>query len=354
MMMHEPDPRPRLVGDVGGTKVLLGLLRPGRAVCKPSQVRTFESRSFDSLAQLVEAFLHGAGGDRPTLGLLAVAGPVIDRRARITNLPWTIDAVEIADALSLRRIDLINDLEALAWAVPALSGDDLAVLRPGKREKTGTVALLAPGTGLGEAYLTWVDGRYVAHPSEGGHADFAPANERQSRLLSFLWEEYEHVSVERIASGIGLPNLHRFVRSIEEVAEAPEVESVLAAAEDPTPVIIDAAMEGRSPACVEAVRLFVEILAAEAGNLALKLLASGGVFLGGGIPPRILPFLRSSAFDDALLRKGRFTDFVERTPISVILDPLGVLRGAAVRAATEPFEQGVGPCEPSHRRRAPR
>jgi glucokinase len=338
MTTQEPDARYCLIGDVGGSKVLLATIRQENdAPGELRHVRAFESRAHGSLESIIASFLEENAETQPRRAIFAVAGPVVERRARITNLPWTIDADRLSGSFPFQRVDLINDLEALAWAIPILERDRLAVLHPGVAEEGGTIAVLAPGTGLGEAYLTATETGYVAHPSEGGHADFAPANERQARLLTFLWEENEHVSVERIASGMGLPNLHRFICSVERTEETPEVEVALDGAEDPTRIIIEAAIAGRSSACTEAVRLFVEILAAEVGTLALKVLASGGVFIGGGIPPRIQPFFQSEAFRAALLRKGRFRGFMERVPVSMILDPHSVLRGAAVRAAGTPI-----------------
>jgi glucokinase len=324
-----------LIGDLGATKVLLTRLPldgPSRGFTLPEST-SFESQRFDCLEAILSAFLNSSEPPRPTRAVFAVAGPVIDRRSQITNLPWIVDADQLAERFAFDEVVLMNDLEALAYAVPVLGTDQSIVLHEGQPEPGGAMAVLAPGTGLGEAYLTTeASGDYTAHASEGGHADFAPADPRQDRLLAFLRGEIEHVSVERVASGMGLPNLYRFVREVEKIDERPDIARALSTAGDLTPIIIEAATTGRSPACVAAVRLLAEILAAEAGNLALKVLATGGVYLGGGIPPRIQAFLRAEAFTTALLRKGRFRSFMQRVRISMILDSLSVLRGAAVRA----------------------
>ncbi len=319
-----------LAGDIGGTKTILALFDPAQPEA-PILQRTFSSSAYDHLDHLIEDVL-GSAPTRPTFASLAVAGPVLGGRAQVTNLPWSLDAAELAARHGLLHVDLINDLESLAWAVPSLRTDALASVADGQVAPRQPLAVIAPGTGLGEAYLTHDGNRYVAHASEGSHADFAPADERQVRLLKFLWTRLDHISYERVCSGLGLPNLYAFLRH-EGMREEPEIAELLETAADPNPIVIDAALRAQSALCVETVTLLAEILAAEASNLALKVLAAGGVYLGGGIPPRILPFLRSERFRAAFVRKGRFSGFVRRVPVHVILDPNAVLRGAAILGA---------------------
>jgi glucokinase len=216
----------------------------------------------------------------------------------------------------------------------------MAVLQKGQVDPSGPLGILALGTGLGEGYVTGGREAPHAHPSEGGHADFAPTTPQQVRLLESLWREHTHVSVERACSGIGLPRVYRFLVTEEGRTENPAVAAEIAIAADPTPVVVQAALDGRSPVCHEAVALLCDVLAAEAGNLALKLLSTGGIFLGGGIPPRVLPFLRTPRFRAAFLAKGRFSSFLERVPVLVVLPPHAVLWGAALRGM---LREGDGP-----------
>jgi glucokinase len=215
--------------------------------------------------------------------VLGVAGPVVEGQAKIVNLSWIIEKSKLERNLKLSSVRLLNDLEAIANAVPVLEKSDQRTIHKGDPEKNGTMAVIAPGTGLGEAFLLWEGSNYRAIPSEGGHADFAPADSRQTELLEYLREQFGHVSCERVCSGRGIPNIYAFLKE-QKIAEEPEwLADKLAKADDPTPVIVNAAQEGEESCtlCVETVRLFVSILAAEAGNLALRVLATGGVYLGG-------------------------------------------------------------------------
>jgi len=322
---------PILVGDIGGTKVSIGLAVAGDATSL-QDVRVYPSGRYERLEDILAEDL-ASREPRPERAAFAVAGPVRAGAAQITNLPWTIDSAALRDGFDFADVALVNDLEALAWAVPELVESDLTTLQAGERDPAGAIAVVAPGTGLGEAFLTREGGAYVAHPSEGGHADFAPSDAVQARLLAYLQGEYAHVSWERVCSGSGLPAVHRFLLESEKMAEEPAVADRLATADDATPVIIAAALGGESPVCAQTVQIFVRVLAAEAGNLALKVLATGGVFLGGGLPARILPILEGPDFLDAFRAKGRFTELMARTPIHVVIDPHAVLRGAILCAA---------------------
>jgi glucokinase len=328
-----------LAGDIGGTKTVLALFEPEASIHDPLDVQTFVSGRYTSLDQIVRDFLAGSEyGDTPIhSACMGVAGPVIGNRARITNLPWEIDAHDLRDTLGGAQVRLINDLEAIGSAVPVLEGDDLTMLHDGDPVLGGNIAVIAPGTGLGEAFLVSDGARYHAYASEGGHASFAPTNELELELLRELWKHYGHVSYERICSGSGLPNLYAALRDMGRAPETPAVAEQLATADDQTPIIMDAAQDPEAPCslCQLTLETFVSILGAEAGNLALKVLATGGVYLGGGIPPRILPALQHERFLGAFLHKGRFTQLLERVPVHVILHPRPALLGAALYAFME-------------------
>ena len=322
--------RTLLAGDIGGTKTTLALYET-EDVRAPRVARTYDSRTVERFDVLVEAFLGECDTPAPAVASFAVAGPIAEQSARITNLPWEISGSDLASRFHFERVSLVNDVEALAWAISALRPEEVDAIQKGQADPMGPVGVLALGTGLGEGYLTRGREAPQAHPSEGGHADFAPTTPQQARLLESLWREHKHVSVERACSGIGLPKLYRFLVTEEGWAEDPAVGAEIAAAADPTPVVVQAALEGRSAVCHEAVALLCDVLAAEAGNLALRLLSTGGIFLGGGIPPRVLPFLRAPRFRKAFLAKGRFSLFLKRVPVLVVLPPQAVLWGAALR-----------------------
>jgi glucokinase len=266
--------------------------------------------------------------DQATFG---VAGPVVNGRAKITNLPWVMDEQELRDHLGLSSVRLMNDLEAIANGVPALEGDDLHALHPVDPEPGGAIAVIAPGTGLGEAYLTWNGSRYLSHPSEGGHADFAPVNDLEIDLLRYLLDRFEHASYERVCSGKGIPNIYAYLRDSGHAEEPEWLAAELAAAADRTPVISRYGLARKEGCglCVATMDAFVSILATEAGNLALKIMATGGVYLGGGIPRRILPALDADRFMKSFWDKGRMTDLLRRMPVHVIMNRDVALLGAA-------------------------
>ena len=313
-----------LAGDVGGTKTNLALVSLSDGRLRVEAVRSFESQRYESLEAVIGAYLAGRedGIDRACFG---VAGPVLHGEAEITNLPWRIREESLREKLGIRRVRVINDLTALAFAVPVLETSDLATVHEGVREAGGAIAILAPGTGLGEGYLCW-DGRgYRPGASEGGHADFAPANELQTELLRHLWKEYEHVSWERVLSGPGLYNIYCFLRGREGAQPAWVAERL--ASGDPGAVI--SALADTDPLCGQALEVFVSIMGAQAGNLALTFMATGGVFLGGGIPPKILPKLQDGTFVRAFRDKGRLARVVERIPVYVVQREEAPLIGAA-------------------------
>jgi glucokinase len=317
-----------LAGDIGGTKTVLALIDPENGVEEPIQETIYPSGEYDSLVDIVAEFLDEVG-EKPLAASFGVAGPVVQGRAEITNLPWIIDADEIGQEFSIPTVHLLNDLEAIATAVPHLGPHDLAPLNEGKTDPTGTIAVIAPGTGLGEAFLTWDGQRHRAYPSEGGHVSFAPGAKEELELLTYLQPRFGHVSFERVCSGIGIGNIYDYMRDSGRYPEPEWLADELAAVKDRTPIIVQTAQKKETPICRAALDLFIKILGGEAGNFALKVLATGGVYLGGGIPPRIIPDLQEGAFLYNLVDKGRFRDLLQEVPVHVILNPKVALYGAA-------------------------
>lgn len=318
-----------LAGDIGGTKTNLAIIDSVAGVGAAVAEATFPSGRYASLENIVQEFLTQTGFAIKHASF-GVAGPVVGGRATITNLPWVIDVSNLKRTFNLEAAFLLNDLVAIAYAVPHLEASDVRVLNEGRPEPGGAIAVVAPGTGLGEAFLTWEGTRFSAHPSEGGHADFAPTNKTEIRLLRYLHDHYDHVSYERICSGMGLPNIYRFFKETERYEEPAWLADLLANAADPTPVIVTAAFDETRPCqlCQATLEMFVSILGAEAGNLALKVLSTGGVYLAGGIPPRILPLLERGAFMTAFLRKGRLSHLLAPMPVNVVLNAKAALLGA--------------------------
>ncbi|NUQ36346.1 MAG: glucokinase [Caldilineales bacterium] len=319
-----------LAGDIGGTKTILALYARDSGPRQPLFERIYASGQYTSLTRIVQEFL----AEQPEsieAACFGVAGPVIQGQAEITNLPWVITTQNLQETLGVEPVLLMNDLQAIANAVPALVSQDLFTLNAGRPVLGGAMAVIAPGTGLGEAYLTWDGSRYHAYASEGGHTDFGPNNTIELEMLRWLQQRMDHVSYEWVCSGKGIPNIYAFLKDSGLAEESPAVAAQLVAASDPTPVIVNAALreEGRCQLSAATLEIFVSILGAEAGNLALKVLATAGVYVGGGIPPRILPALREQRFMQSFLRKGRFSDVLYRVPVHVILNPRAALLGAA-------------------------
>lgn len=319
-----------LAGDIGGTKTSLAVFSREAGLRKPLAEATFPSADYPSLEALVSEFLAQVDL-KVGQANFGVAGPVVAGRATITNLPWIMDETRLEKALDISSVRLLNDLDAIAHAVSQLEPSDLHILHEGQPAPGGAIAVIAPGTGLGEAFLTWDGSRYRSHASEGGHADFAPTNPLEVELLRYLLERFEHVSYERVCSGMGLPNIYAYLKDSGFAEEPDWLTRQLAEASDLTPIIAQAALDRARPCrlCIATLATFVSILGAEAGNLTLKVMATGGVYLGGGIPPRILPILEQGQFMDAFRRKGRFSDLMAQIPIHVILNPKVALLGAA-------------------------
>jgi glucokinase len=318
-----------LAGDIGGTKSLVGVFRPDGERPQPSIVREYATSDFDSLIQLVDAFLEETGTTSADACCFGVAGPVNGLAARLTNVPWLADLTPVLERLSCPTA-LVNDLVALAQAIPLLAAEELAVLQEGTAIPDGNGALIAAGTGLGEAFLHNIDGRFVPLASEGGHADFAPRTPREFELAEHLRRLYGRVDNERVISGRGILNLYGFTHDRPD--RRPACPGVGEVDEDELPAAITrAGVHGSCPNCVEALELFVGAYGSEAGNLALRATATAGVYLGGGIAPQVLPALESGRFLDAFRDKEPMTDMLRTIPVSVILNRAAGLLGAAVR-----------------------
>jgi len=319
-----------IAGDIGGTKTRLALVSPEAGPRKFVAEQEFHSADYKGLRPVVEAFLAKTGG-HPTSACFDVAGPVIDGRTRLTNLAWDLDEAELSRDLGLARVTLLNDLNAIAHAIPHLKPEELVDINPGKVKPKGAIAVVAPGTGLGEAFLIWSGTAYIACPSEGGHRDFGPTNHVQAGLWSYLTDRFRHVAYERVAAGIGVQNVYDYVRSRDPSSESPAFAALLQAATDRTPLIIDAALHDpdNNPLAAQALRIIIDVWGADAGNLALTVLATSGVYLAGGLPPRVLPQLQDGSFLRAFCAKGRFANLLREVPVKVVMINAALL-GAAI------------------------
>ena len=319
-----------LAGDIGGTKTILALFSSEKGPLQPLYEVSYASSSYPGLDTIIEDFFSQAKASAAT-ACFGVAGPVREGRAVITNLPWQPDTSMLQLSHGFSRATLINDLVATGYAIPSLEQSDFFTINSGITINEGAIGIIAPGTGLGEVVFTWHGSRYLAVPSEGGHTDFGPSSEIESQLLDFLKKRYVHVSYDRICSGRGLPAIYDFYKSLGQAAEPDWLAEQLAAAEDPAPVIVNAALDETKHCdiCSKTLELFISILGAEAGNLALKGLTSGGMYLGGGIPPRILSFIKEETFMNSFTNKGRMSYLLKDIPVKVILNPKAALIGAA-------------------------
>ncbi len=319
-----------LAGDVGGTKAVLNVFAFDDPPKKRLADKTYASKDYPSLEAIVEEFLS-TRDDKVSRAVFGVAGPVVDGRSKITNLPWVIDEEQMRRKLKFGNIKLINDLEATAHGLPVLDSRDIYPISKGNPGLKGNKAIVAPGTGLGEVVLTWKDPGYAVHATEGGHADFAPNNPTEIELLKYLQGHHEHVSTERVCSGVGIFNIYNFLKDSGREPEPKWLAEKISSAADPVPAIVEAALDNDKvcPICVQTLQLFSAILGAEAGNVALRIFATAGVYLGGGLPPRILPFLKKGTFLKAFCRKGRMQRLLKGIPVYVIRNPKAALMGAA-------------------------
>ena len=321
-----------LGGDVGGTKCNLALFDERSGALAERTRRRFASHNYakfeDVVAEFVSSVVEPAEAKVTAAGF-GVAGPVVDGTVVATNLPWRVDSRSLAALLGLPRIALVNDLEANAHGIHSLGPSDFEILNPGAPGARGVQAVIAAGTGLGEAGLFWDGKSHQPFSSEGGHADLASCNEHQDALVVYLRKRYGgHVSWERALSGPGLRNIFEFLRDSGHGTVEPWVEGAMKEG-DASAAISRAGLEGTSPICVKALDLFVSLYGSEAGNLTLRYLAVGGLFIGGGIAPKILPKMRSAVFMEAFLSKGRLRPVLERVPVRVILNDNTALYGAA-------------------------
>jgi glucokinase len=325
-----------LAGDVGGTKTLLGLFEAAGTRPAPLAVREFSTLAYPDVTAMIGEFTAetGAGGAALLAASFGVAGPVVNDVAELTNVPWRVDAAAVARAFGIPRVALLNDLEAMAYAVPVLDGDELRTLQRGSPLADGNMAVIAAGTGLGEALLHNVGGRFIPSPCEGGHADFAARNEREIDVLRDLTRRFGRASVEHVLSGPGLENLHRVTHHSSASGSERPCRAVDGGSGPPTPAEISAAaLSGRCPACIEALEIFVDVYGAEAGNHALRSMSTAGLFIGGGIAPKILPALVTGRFMQAFLAKPPHVALLSAMPVHIILNADAGLIGAAVYAA---------------------
>ncbi len=319
-----------IAGDIGGTKTRLALVSAQDGPRKLLEQQEFQSAEYTGLQSIVEEFLHRTHAQAVS-ACFDVAGPVINGRAHLTNLPWELEEAALARGLKLQRVTLLNDLQAIAHAIPHLQPDETVEINAGQADKRAPIAILAPGTGLGEAFLIWAGNAYAACASEGGHADFAPANALQAGLWAFVAERFGHVAYERVCAGSGVPNVYDYLRARDPGLENPTFAAALEATRDRTPLIVEAALNDAAgnPLAAATLGIVIDIWGAEAGNLMLKVMATGGVYLAGGMPPRMVNHLHNGAFMRAFTAKGRFANLLTGVPVHVIMVNAALL-GAAI------------------------
>jgi glucokinase len=323
-----------LAGDIGGTKTVIALFDESEQGLKQIDLETFSSQTHASLEEVLDEFLKDRSDLKLNAACFGVAGPVVDGRSKITNLPWEIEERTLAGAIRVKRVKLLNDLEATAYGMLSLRPEEFCVLNEGTNpSRQGNMAVIAAGTGLGEALLIWDGERHIAVASEGGHADFAPRDALEIQLLSYLGEKYqEHVSYERVLSGPGLFDLYTFLRKKSGHAEPSWLTEQLGRG-DPSAVVTETGLAGKDSVCAHTLERFASLYGAEAGNLALKCLALGGVLVGGGIAPKMLPALQKGVLMRSFTDKGRYRALMQRITVKIALNPSAGLIGAAHYAA---------------------
>lgn len=318
-----------VAGDIGGTKTVLALYRDVSGKIEVVREEVFKSQDFPKFEQVLKQFLEKKASEKVTTICLGVAGVVKDGQSKTTNLPWFLDEQKLAKEFSVKQVRLLNDLQAAAYGMLFLGEDEMAVLNQGTgSERKGNIAVIAAGTGLGEGLLYWNGREHLPVASEGGHVDFAPQSDREIELLRFLRSEFGRVSYERILSGPGIFNIYRFLRGTG-FSEEPDWLRKKLQIGDPSATITQVGLARGHELCVETLNLFASIYGAEAGNLALKTLGVGGVYVGGGIAPKILDKLKDGGFMRAFSNKGRYADFMKEIPVKIVLNSQAPLIGAA-------------------------
>jgi glucokinase len=317
-----------LAGDVGGTKTILALFKGEGGELECLKKEQFSSAHYPTFTELLASFLVDADCSRISAVCIGVAGIVINGRCETTNLPWVLSSKEIGERVDSENVWLLNDLEATAWGLLDLSAHNFIELNPDAQIQQGNIAVVAAGTGLGEAIIAWDGAKHLVLASEGGHADFAPTNEQEIALLKFMLEKHpEHISCERLISGEGLVNIYQFLKHINHASVNPETEQLMTE-QDSAAVIGEAGVAGNDALCVAALKLFCTLYGSEAGNLALKCLPYGGVYLAGGIAAKILPVLQQGDFIQGFLAKGRCRPVLQKISVKVCINPEVALLGA--------------------------
>ncbi len=323
-----------LAGDIGGTKTNLAVYAMQGGAPSVIVSRNYRNRDHAGIEEIVGTFI--ADTERsPRIACFGVAGAIVDGICDMPNLGWHLDEKSLAGSIGMRQVKLLNDLEATAYGITALNPDQLVTLNEGKQRKSCNMALIAAGTGLGEAILFPVATGYSVSASEGGHADYAPRNHREIELFRHLAKRYGHVSCERVLSGPGLHNIYSFLQETDDFQEPAWLVKRLAQGTDASAVIAEAALKHEADICIAALEQFITIYGAETGNLALKALATGGIYIGGGIAPKILQKFSEGGFMAAFLDKGRFSGLLADIPVKVIIEPKTALLGAAVYVFSE-------------------
>jgi glucokinase len=330
-----------LAGDIGGTKTELAIfdiLEPNI----PKFAMHFLNRDQVSFEAMLKNFVKLSNDDVQHV-CLAVAGTIINGRCNMPNISWVIDEQEIRNTLAVEHVKLINDLEATAYGMLALSPDKLMVINEGLPNPSGNLALIAAGTGLGEAILFHSEEgaktqNYIIAASEGGHVDYAPHNVLEIELLRYIWSKFGHASWERVVSGSGIANIYEFLGSSDNTSESSEIKSKIMTATDRGAAIFKAAQSGQSSLSIQAINIFIQNYGAAAGNLALKVLSSGGLYIGGGIAPKLTEYFTNGQFMRAFIDKGRFSEMLKNVPVKLILEPKAALLGAAAFAFRNQFK----------------
>lgn len=322
-----------LSGDIGGTKTLLQLSAADKSR-SPILQKSYPSNQYPGLADIVDEFLHQANTTAIAAACFALAGPVLGRRVRLTNLPWSVDADEISARFKIHRVNLINDFEAVGMAIEGLQPSDLLTVQPGKEQEHGVRIAVGAGTGLGVAWMTWQDGSYRVHPSEGGHIDFAPSNAIEYELLCYLQKRHGHVSCERIVSGPGLVAIFEFLRDSGRAAVSAQLLAAVSGG-DPAAAIAQFAQQGGEPIARMALDLFLSVYGAFVGNMALAALPRGGIYVAGGIAAKIAAQMQQGCFLPAFGNKGRYAEFLASIPLHIVINPQVGLLGANLAACQQ-------------------